>query len=358
MSPKKNGKKMCYVEEELAPYDDIPLWYDSNGTRIIPSPKRPTPNQVENQPKKDFPFAPSPKRPTPSQVENQHKKDFPLAPLSSVNTAQAAMSKASGEQDITFQNQESTASFMEEEEDLLFSNDNFSEKIEVKRYSKFKKFDVRSQDTVDAECQITGTVCAHGSVSERRKNLVFTEGEKTKIRENEKLSDESINLVHYMLADSFPGFDGFQDTHQTKLGGWRKLPFQSKYVQILHSAEKDHWVCMASIDGNHVLYDSLRSLSAVSPKSQNNASLIALPFDIQRQIVQYCDVKDEIDIEVCSVQQQDVGTVDCGLFAIASATHLVSGLEVSNTVFDTKVMRKHLIQCLEFIYIWPFKVIR
>ena len=77
-------------------------------------------------------------------------------------------------------------------------------------------------------------------------------------------------------------------------------------------------------------------------------SLIALPFNIQRPIAEFCGRDgNTLDIQVCQVQQQDFGTVDCGVFAIAFATHLVHGLNVSRTVFDTQLMRKHLIECLE-----------
>ena len=271
-TPENKGSKSRTVEEEIAPFDGSPMWYDSNAVRIIPSPKKPLLAQGD-------------------ELHERTKVSPSSIPL--VDSDQVRIGNTDRpNQDISGEEVKFDDHVSEEEEDLLFANQNFSHSdLKEKPEDKQKLFaeDIFSR-TIDGteqkipikcekskgqnvaancECQITNTVSAHGLVSERRKNLVFTEGEKIKIRGMERLSDESINLAQYILADSFPAYDGFQDTHQTKIGGWRKLLPHSKYVQILHSAEKDHWVCLASgIDGSHVLYDSLRSASAISPEQK------------------------------------------------------------------------------------------
>jgi hypothetical protein len=100
---------------------------------------------------------------------------------------------------------------------------------------------------------------------------------------------------------------------------------------------------MAFTNGKHVLYDSLRSQSAIN--SRSTSSLICLPLDIQRQITEYCGATEDVEITLGKVQQQDNGT-DCGVFAVAFATHIVYGSDPECVVFDTKLMREHLIGCL------------
>lgn len=46
------------------------------------------------------------------------------------------------------------------------------------------------------------------------------------------------------------------------------------------------------------------------------------------------------------VQKQN-GSSDCGLFAIAFATAVVLGIKPEECLFDQKMMRSHLIRCLE-----------
>ena len=50
-------------------------------------------------------------------------------------------------------------------------------------------------------------------------------------------------------------------------------------------------------------------------------------------------------IELAYVQQQR-GDVDCGVFAIAFAAHLVLGDDVASLKFDHPRMREHLYKCL------------
>ena len=53
-----------------------------------------------------------------------------------------------------------------------------------------------------------------------------------------------------------------------------------------------------------------------------------------------------IDLKIMDVQMP-AGNADCGLFAIAFATALVSGVLPGSRVFEQKEMRKHLHDCLQ-----------
>ena len=51
-------------------------------------------------------------------------------------------------------------------------------------------------------------------------------------------------------------------------------------------------------------------------------------------------------IDVGRVQQQE-NNVDCGVYAVAFATHQAYGVSPIGVVFDLSKMREHLIECLE-----------
>ena len=52
----------------------------------------------------------------------------------------------------------------------------------------------------------------------------------------------------------------------------------------------------------------------------------------------------ETKIDLKKMQRQ-VGSCDCGVFAIAVSTALLNGLDVSQITFCQKEMRSHLISC-------------
>ena len=55
--------------------------------------------------------------------------------------------------------------------------------------------------------------------------------------------------------------------------------------------------------------------------------------------------------------QKQIGTKDCGLFAIAIATTLASSRDIKHTcnvTYNQSTMRGHLIKCFENYYLSPF----
>ena len=56
--------------------------------------------------------------------------------------------------------------------------------------------------------------------------------------------------------------------------------------------------------------------------------------------------EDLLRVEICSVHQQ-VGGVECGIFAIAFATDLCHSLNPVAVTYDQNEMRPHLLRCLE-----------
>ena len=66
--------------------------------------------------------------------------------------------------------------------------------------------------------------------------------------------------------------------------------------------------------------------------------------------------KSSIRVEIASVQQQE-GVHECGLFAIAFAVAVCFDRKPESLYFNQKLMRKHLIKCLnnELFELFPFK---
>ena len=60
-----------------------------------------------------------------------------------------------------------------------------------------------------------------------------------------------------------------------------------------------------------------------------------------------------LKLKIMPVQQQQ-GVVDCGLFSIAYATEVCSGMNPVDATFNQKSMRNHLLQCLIAGVMCPF----
>ena len=70
-----------------------------------------------------------------------------------------------------------------------------------------------------------------------------------------------------------------------------------------------------------------------------------------------CTDKDTIKINLMNVYKQ-TGSVDCGLFAIASLTLLALGGDPTNVVFNQEEMRSHFLQQYESQHIQPFPILK
>ena len=108
------------------------------------------------------------------------------------------------------------------------------------------------------------------------------------------------------------------------------------FLQILHT-NGNHWVTITSIgceSGTVKMYDSLR-MSAVLSKS------------VAHQVASILNTHHpQITVDIPEVQQQR-GSNDCGLFAIAFATSILKGEDPSSVKYLQSSMRQHLVSCLE-----------
>ena len=112
----------------------------------------------------------------------------------------------------------------------------------------------------------------------------------------------------------------------------------------------NHWVCVLSVSDE----EEISLLDSSSLKI--TCSLL----------LQIASMFKPLDMTTCQLQikqlpvQQQIGTLDCGLFAIAFAVELCKGTDPTKMVFLQDKMRDHLLQCFEMrkFETFPKKMLR
>ena len=116
-------------------------------------------------------------------------------------------------------------------------------------------------------------------------------------------------------------------------------------IQIMY-VSRSHWVCASNIGcpKNAVnVYDSIPAYSIGSPSLKRQLAAI-----LHTQTPSF-------EVNFINVQQQN-GSNDCGLFAIANTVSLCLRNDPHLLRYNQKQMRNHLYNCLERRSIMPFPV--
>ena len=124
------------------------------------------------------------------------------------------------------------------------------------------------------------------------------------------------------------------------------LVHNRKCIQVVHNGA-DHWLVVTNIgvprDGVVRVYDSLYKCLTTSTELQI-ASIVNTS-------------QPKISIEFVDVQQQ-CGSSDCGVYAIAYATALSLGQDPGILVFSQSEMRRHLFKMLKEKKLTMFPVLK
>ena len=135
------------------------------------------------------------------------------------------------------------------------------------------------------------------------------------------LTDSSINLAQDILGTQFKLKDRFQDTI---LGQKKMFKPKEHFVQILHN-KSFHWVTVSNVNSKSGSVDYYDSLFHGGIKDH-----------IKLQIPNISKTENsELEIQIRSCQQQKNG-VDCGIFVVANAYYILSGIDVSSIRIDEK----------------------
>ena len=143
---------------------------------------------------------------------------------------------------------------------------------------------------------------------------------------NGKLNDRHINYAQRILHNQFPDTQGLGHTLVLKKKPPKKI---ESGLQIIHD-RRDHWI-VASNTGCNIdvvlVYDSVYT---------------AVDQDTRKVILKLFQLSSSPVIETVDMQKQKSAR-ECGLFAIAVATNILSG--ISTLQFHKQQMRSHLLAC-------------
>jgi hypothetical protein len=146
-----------------------------------------------------------------------------------------------------------------------------------------------------------------------------------------------------LLSVQFQHIAGFQDTILGHNLNFKSVDPNVSSVQILHTGETEHWVCTCSLKGSSavMVMDSMALFLSL-----NNSTIL--------QISKIYRVPNStLEIRTVSVQQQK-GSSDCGVFAVAYAVEVCLGRNPQYARFDQTRMRNHLYECLTEGVMKPF----
>ena len=154
------------------------------------------------------------------------------------------------------------------------------------------------------------------------------------------LNDKIIHASQQLLKQQYPDVLGWQDPILQKTAMFEVLRGKD-FVQILNHGG-NHWVTVSTVGcrkNTIKVYDSL-NLTLTKELKLTVADLL------------YSE-EDHITIKYVKMQYQ-IGTNDCGLFAVASACAICNGIDLAEIKFEQKCMRSHLINCLSNGLLDPF----
>ena len=159
---------------------------------------------------------------------------------------------------------------------------------------------------------------------------------KEDIQKGKWLTDEHIHLAQTLLRAQFPNINGLQCPLLSENDAFDAQPHEA--LQI-HFVAGNHWVASSSFGQEVTVYDSKYS-------GKLHPSLIHQLARIYRSLQTDEDGDLMLQINVPTVQQQ-FGSCDCGLFAIAFALHLAMGDDPQHILFEQSQMRSHLLKCFQ-----------
>lgn len=173
------------------------------------------------------------------------------------------------------------------------------------------------------------------TIRPKRQTFSLTPESKARILKGKWLDADAINFAQQILCQSSK-VRGFQPTTLSESLSFEKI--QEPFVQILFDKDRSHWLC----------------ISLQNPTNQNGPPIVNVYDSLGNGRVTTC-IEKQIEAIVCDWKgnlvfppvQQQLNDVDCGVFAIAFATHAVLGKNPAGVTYNTNIMRKHLLQCLE-----------
>ena len=171
----------------------------------------------------------------------------------------------------------------------------------------------------------------------RFNGYLLTERDKGILTSGGQLNDNHINFAQQLLLHQFPSTEGLQYTILQARKPAKKI---KNGLQIIHD-RGNHWLVASTIGcaGRVVqVYDSIYS-------SVDEGTMTV--------IQNFFEMRENYEAIVIDSQKQ-IGGKDCGVFAIATATAILSGCNLQSIKFVQEQMRSHLLDCLNSKLICTF----
>lgn len=157
------------------------------------------------------------------------------------------------------------------------------------------------------------------------------------VQSGDWLDDTHMDAASSLLSSQFPSLCGL---YSTLLRQNLSFPVtRESFIQILN-AGGNHWITVQHTQSFSVnVFDSKFS---------------TIPMDVKMQIAALlCCSSSRITTRVPKTQSQ-MGSSDCGVFAIAFATDLAFGLNPASHYYEQDKLRPHFIECLKSQQMTPF----
>ena len=166
----------------------------------------------------------------------------------------------------------------------------------------------------------------------------FSDGMRERIARRRWLSDEEINGAMGLLRRQFPKIGGLENTLVLMHSPLVQKASQCDNVYIVCESNA-HWVCAKYTCRRNVflIYDSMQG------------TIVSRNVQEQLEKVGHCGA----EFRMKSMQQQH-GSDDCGLFAIAVAVDMAHGIDPGRAMYHQPLMRRHLIKCFDQQVMAPF----
>ena len=176
----------------------------------------------------------------------------------------------------------------------------------------------------------------------KNSQLLLSNEDQLQIKNLEMLMDKHMEVSMTLLKMQFPNVNGLEPTVLSQLarGFSTQVNNDSQVIQIHYNGSL-HWVTStrACKDEFVYIYDSYSVIDS-SGRPRLAASL-------QLQVAQiYRCASNEMPILLPEMSRQCNG-VDCGLYAIATATDLCFGNNPAERNYDQSQMRAHLLKCIQ-----------
>ena len=181
------------------------------------------------------------------------------------------------------------------------------------------------------------------------KAIFLSEGDKEIVCRYRKLTDSHMETAMTLLKHQFIKTEGLESTllAQSCRGFSVQVDNSALVVQIHHTGA-DHWVTsMRGYGDDEVkVYDSLLTFD------RHSRPLMTQSLKVQLAQI-YRSSGNEIAVLYPEMTRQN-NAVDCGVFALATATDICFGRDPAQCSYDKLSMRPHLLKCIEQQWFEPF----